>query len=330
MDIERKLVSDQIIAEVQPIEGADAIEKVRVNGWWVVAKKGEFQPGDACVYFEIDSVIPCVPQFEFLRKGCYLKRDWLPEGEGCRLRTIKLRGQVSQGLVVKALEDESVRERVVKFDPPVPACLAGMARGNWPEFLRRTDQDRCQNIPREIREAYERGDIFEVTTKLDGSSCTFAWKDGEFYVCSRNVNLKTDQEGNSFVGMAKKLGIAEKLEKFGMNVAIQGELMGPGIQGNRENFSEHRFFAFDVFDIESQKYLPAHGRELDLTEMLGIEHVPVIRTGRLESPEVADLLLMADGPSINNPVREGVVFKRIDGQFSFKAISNRFLMEQKD
>ncbi len=324
----RELVRKIVILDVFPHPNADRLEIVKYDGWNVVVKKGEFKKGDPAFAFEIDSVLPVVPEFEFLRKGCHIKRGWLPEGEGFRLHTIRLRGQVSQGLVVKDIADDSVIDRVVKYDPPVPACLSGMARGNWPDFLCKTDQERCQNLVSEISEAVDNADMFEVTVKLDGSSCTFALCDGEFYVCSRNVNLKTNQEGNSFVDMARKLGIEEKLRKHGHNIAIQGELMGPGIQGNREGLSELQFFAFDVYDIEDQSYWGSNERMLFI-ESIGLKHVPVLGIRCLPLGGVAALLAEADGPSLNNPIREGLVFKRDDGAFSFKAISNQFLLQEK-
>jgi RNA ligase (TIGR02306 family) len=93
--MERKLASIQRIGKILPIEGADSIEIVTVNSWNVVSKKGEFKEGDLCVYFEIDSFLPMEKDFEFLRKSSYKKMGDL---EGFRLKTIKLRGQVSQGL----------------------------------------------------------------------------------------------------------------------------------------------------------------------------------------------------------------------------------------
>ena len=62
----RKLASIRRIAEIKPIDGADSIEAVRVDGWWVVSKKNEYNVNDLCVYFEIDSFLPVRPEFEFL------------------------------------------------------------------------------------------------------------------------------------------------------------------------------------------------------------------------------------------------------------------------
>lgn len=164
---ERKLASIQRVVEIRPIDGADAIEVVRVLGWDCVAKKGEFSVGQPVVYFEIDSILPVWEKFEFLRKSCHVKKDWIPAGEGFRLKTIRLRGQVSQGLVIPVdtmvgsqpgmydpkdigrlhllKEGDDVTEllQVVKWDPPVAAELAGQAKGNFPSFVRKTDQERC-------------------------------------------------------------------------------------------------------------------------------------------------------------------------------------------
>lgn len=169
-DITRKLASIRKIAEIMPIPGADKIELVQVDGWSVVAKKGDFQVGDTCVYFEIDSFLPVRPEFEFLRNGCYREHPDL--GLGFRLRTVKLRGQISQGLVLPisilnnfgSLDNESawVNENgsypnvegqdltdyigVKKWESPIPAQLAGQVRGNFPSFIPKTDQERVQNI----------------------------------------------------------------------------------------------------------------------------------------------------------------------------------------
>ena len=93
----RKLASIQKIWDITPIEGADRIELAHVEGWQSVVNKGTFKPMDNCVYFEIDSFLPFRPVFEFLRHSSYKKNDIM--GEGFKLRTIKIRGEISQGLV---------------------------------------------------------------------------------------------------------------------------------------------------------------------------------------------------------------------------------------
>jgi RNA ligase (TIGR02306 family) len=95
--MERKLASIQKVAEIRPIEGADAIEVARINNWNVVVKKGEYKAGDLCIYCEIDSFLPVREEFEFLRKSSFKK---MGDQEGFRLKTIRLRGQLSQGLLL--------------------------------------------------------------------------------------------------------------------------------------------------------------------------------------------------------------------------------------
>ena len=99
----RKLASIQTVNAVEPIPNADAIERVRVLGWWVVSKKGEHKPGDKLVYCEIDSLLPERPEFEFLRPSSFKPAQTDDLGNvtvaaGFRIKTIKLRGQVSQGI----------------------------------------------------------------------------------------------------------------------------------------------------------------------------------------------------------------------------------------
>lgn len=334
----RKLASIRTISEVRPIPNADAIELVIVDGWQCVAKKGEFQPGSACVYFEIDSVLPVRPEYEFLRKGCYRKAEWLPGGEGFRIKTIKLRGQISQGLALPVgslgsldalaageLEDLTEVLGVSLWDPPVNANLRGQVRGNFPSFIPKTDQERAQNCLRKLAKTH--GDhTFEATMKLDGSSCTIFAKDGVVRACSRNLELDMDQDGNAFVDMARKVGPA--ILSTGRNLAFQGELMGPGIQGNREGFTEHHWFVFDVWDIDAQCYLIA-GERWALIERIGLTHVPVLDNGMLAAAApLSHLLSLADEqPSLRHPVAEGIVFKSLsDPSVSFKVISNRFLL----
>lgn len=357
MEIERKLASVRRIAAIDPIEGADNIVRATVDGWELVTQKSNnFLPGDLVVYFEIDSFLPITEQFEFLRKSSYRLMGDVP---GFRLKTIKLRGQVSQGLILpiaeffdphmdghwyyRSAEGTRVQEgddltqllSVVKWDPPISANLAGKARGNFPSFISKTDQERVQNIFGKLKHL-DPETKFEATLKLDGSSCTVYCKSGYVGVCSRNMDL-IETEGNSFWEAARKSKLIEALEKCGWDIAIQGELMGPGVQGNRENLKEPILFVFDVYDITESRYANQEERKHILNELRKegavITEVPVVASqipiGAFKA--VADFLLYADRPSINHPIAEGVVFKNIeDGDKSFKVISNKFLLKEKD
>jgi RNA ligase (TIGR02306 family) len=233
----RKLASIRVIDSIGPIEGADAIEVATVGGWKVVVKKGEFAVGDLAVYLEIDSWVP-TELAPFLSKG---KEPREFEGiKGERLRTVKLRGQLSQGLLLPLeptcanIESElfdgldvSFPLNIVKWEKPMNAQLAGMAKGNFPSLIPKTDQERVQNLTKEINNAIEQRLRFEVTEKLEGSSMTCYLIDGVFGVCSRNLDLK-ETEGNSFWSTARRDDIEGKMRAIDehWNFAIQGELIG--------------------------------------------------------------------------------------------------------
>jgi RNA ligase (TIGR02306 family) len=378
-EIKRKLASIQRIEEIRDIENADAIQAYRVLGWWVVDKKNAHKVGDLIVYLSLDSWVPheLAP---FLSKGQEPREYNGVKGE--RLRTIKLRGQVSQGLLLKtnrlefAIETKTIGPDssavlrienldhegadlteilgIQKWEAPIPAQLQGQAAGMFPtSLIPKTDQERIQNCFGEIQKRAKRfatekvwnadtqtleehpvvlpedfrEPTYEVTMKLDGSSCTiFRWEGG-LRVCSRNLELKINEDNadNTFVAMALKYA-----DSIPDGFAFQGEVMGPGIQGNREGFAQHRFFVFDIFDIEKHEYLtPIERRRF--CNMVQLEHVPMYDAAKFAPSSVEEGLALAEGPSINHKIREGLVWKcNEDPSFSFKTISNAFLLKGGD
>jgi len=335
--MERKLASIQVIRDIRPIEGADAIELAIINDWQVVvAKSVGHQVGDHVVYCEIDSFLPIREEFEFLRKSSYRKMDDL---EGFRLRTIKLRGQISQGLIVPisifgdfgwtAYEGLDVTERlgIIKYEPPIPAELAGKVKGNFPSFIPKTDEERIQNLT----DKYEtwKTQPFYVTEKLDGSSATYYFRNGEFGVCSRNLDLE-ETEGNTFWKIARELKIEEWLGTQSINYAIQGELIGEGIQGNPYKIKGQTVRFFNAFNIDKYEYLSLEEFESLITSMK-LKTVPIIDRAFTLPNTIEELLNYADKKSeLNNQFdREGVVIRSIDRKISFKVISNKFLLNEK-
>lgn len=359
----RKLVTIRKIERCINIEGADSIELVKIDGWQCVAKKGEFKAGDHCVYFEIDSYLPVKPEFEFLRRSSFKK---MGEEEGFRVKTARFMGQLSQGLAlpchtfvdqfVGSKEDEGQELSeffhlgadltsflgVQKYEPPIPAELAGLIKGSFPGVIPKTDQERCQNLSDEIFVTNK--DVrYEVTTKMDGTSFTGYHNDGVTGVCGRNWELQNNDSNasNTLVRMFVDSGLEEALQKIGSNYAVQGELMGPGIQKNREGLKSAKLFVFDVVDISTGKYLDPEARHRFMDTLLQngvnpdmVSHVPIQAVGvtlsDLGITDVDGLLKFAEGPSLVHLIREGLVFKRMDGLFSFKAISNLFLLKDKD
>lgn len=313
-----------------------------VDGWKVVVKKGEFEQGDLGVFFEIDSFLPIEDRYEFLRKSCY--KTMVDGREGFRLKTVKLRKQISQGLLlplnlfaeIKPSLGKDVTEQlnVTKYEPPIPACLSGVVKGGFPSFIRKTDQERIQNLPLyfEVLKEME----FEESEKLDGSSVTYYIKDGEFGVCSRNLQLK-ESETNTLWQVAQKIDIKESLENLKRNIAVQGELVGEGINKNTLKLMGHHFYIFDIFDVDKHRYLTPTER-YELIERLNndkLKQVPIINIIKIFKicDSMEKMLEYANRQSVINPnlSREGVVFKSCElysgDTVSFKVINNNYLLK---
>ena len=340
----RTLVSIQKVTDLQPIPGADSIEVAQVLGWHVVVKKGEFQPGDLAIYFEIDALLPQVPAFDFLAKNGTKKTDVGGSiVEGYRLRTIKLRGQISQGLclplstfpaITDPTEGQDVTELlgVVKYEPILPATL-GQAKGLFPSFIPKTDEIRIQSVP-EILAKYAGTPVY-ITEKLDGSSCTAYVEDGVLNVCSRTINWLEGSE-NTFWVAIKACGLASKADRLG-TIALQGEVVGGKIQGNKLGIGTRIYF-FSAYEYQAGRYLD-HDAFVKLCADLEVETVPLLDTYRLPADWGVDGWVdYATRRSQLNPKvwAEGVVVRSIQeinepllgGRMSFKAINPEFLLKE--
>ena len=346
---ERALATVEEISEIRPIENADAIEVARVRGWDVVVRKGEFAEGDLVVYFEIDSFLPLDdPRFTFLAPRGARKN---PEGvEGHVLKTAKLRGQYSQGLVLpyEQFEDEVAAvgnglatlglditagiAGLEKWDPPIPAELSGSAKGSFPSTFAKTDEERIQNI--EWVFGSELTDNWVATEKIDGASMTVYIKDCEEGVASRNWDLE-ETSHNTMWKLARELdlfgimrGWAHEIDPS-ISVAFQGEIFGPGIQGNPLDVKEVQFRLFSVQIAGS--HIPRNMWPDNVLELA----VPVHNLRYPGTIEEA-LAQVENLKSLINPQRavEGVVWRNTQvsnfkngARASWKAISQRYLMK---
>jgi RNA ligase (TIGR02306 family) len=343
----RKLASIQVVNTIEAIPNADAIERIRVLGWWVVVKKGEHKAGDKVVYCEIDSLLPERPEFEFLRASSFKPaQPDLPAG--FRIKTVKLRGQVSQGicfplsiLPADAPNDEGadVTELlgVHKWEPPIPIGMGGKVKGGFPSFLPKTDETRVQVLEPVLQR--HRGKTFYVTEKLDGTSFTAFLRNGEFGICSRNLWMDEADESNVLVRVTRGLKLEEKLragrEQLGHDLAIQAEVIGPGIQKNKYALPAVTLRVFNVLNADDGKLLE-HAAMLQVLDALGLEGVPQLGTIVLDHT-VDALVAFSEGVSVLNPKaqREGVVLRPlveefdqdIGGRLSFKAINPKFLLK---
>ncbi len=336
----RKLASIQLIKDLRPIPNADAIVCAQVLGWECVTKKSEFVVGDKCVYFEIDSVLPIASWNDHLRREADKK---------LRVKTIRLRGQLSQGLALplsilpvgeyEVGQDVSDIIGVEKYEPVVPNHLTGLVKGNFPSFLNKTDEVRLQSEPNVLAEAISKGLMLVGTLKMDGTSFTAYRRDDDFGVCSRNLDLK-ETEDNAHWRMARKLNLENILRSENSNLCIQGEMVGPGIQANRMGLKETDLYLFNLFDIDSGKYLSYH----QLCQFAAKHNLKVVKKVQqidlsINNPSVKDLLDIANELNYdNNTPAEGIVWRSacetysdvLKRRLSFKTISNRFLEKYKE
>jgi len=356
----RQLASIQKIINIEPIEGADAIEKATVLGWQVViAKKDNFKIGDMAIYIEIDSIMPEKPEYEFLRQRKF------------RVRTIKLRNTISQGLILPLSvlpkgnyhEGKDVTEllAVRKYDPQAEIeqrlfdeknareknkikkllgkmkwyrKLFGKKREGFPSFIKKTDEDRIQLFP-DICED-EKDTTFQVSEKIDGQSGTYFLVKSKgwfgktkfvFGVCSRNLLLRKP-DNSSYWSIARKYNIEQVLKNLidKSNYAIlQGEIIGTNIQGNKYKVSDYEFFAFNLI-FSDQK--PDNDLAKSILEWHAIKFVPLLDNNLKLKSTIQDMVEYSNGKSqISDTLREGVVVRNYEKGISFKIVSPEFLLK---
>ena len=350
----RKLASIQRIKAISPIvftnketglqETAANIEHAQVEGWWVIVKKG-LKVDEFVCYFEIDSVLPFQPWSEFLKDKNRPERP-------IKLKTAKRLGALSQGLIIpiselpelngiELVEGMNVTKElgVIKYEPPCDVTLRGLCRSTRPGWVKKTDEDRLQSNLNYIPLFF--GKQIYYSQKMDGSSGSFGFHNLEFHACSRNMDM-LEVETNAFWRIAKKYNIAAVLEKYyqetGVELVIQGEVCGEGIQKNPIGLKGIDFYVFNITKI--------HGDiDFSLDEMInfcndnGLKTVPILKRCVFDYKEedaVEKLLAEADTYTYpNGRIGEGIVIRpiipekhpRTGGRLSFKVISNKFLLK---
>ena len=341
----RSLVTIQKVTEVKAIPDADFIELIVIRGWQCVSKKGEFQPGDPCVYFEVDSYLPIDERYEFLRKTSHRVNEYM--GEGFRVKTVRFRGEISQGLALPVSAFPEIADPVVgmdvtdvlhvrKWELPEQVGSAGIAIGDKPFGIPTTDETRIQSMP-EFLEHF-RGKPYYISTKMDGTSCTIYVKDGKVGVCGRNNEYKDDAATCSMWAYVYKHDLTEKLLALGEDIALQGEFCGAGIQKNRLKLYEPAWYVFDVVKIGDDDMLKKCGLDeiLSYCEKLGVESVPIEETSDSFAYTLPELIERARGKYASGLDKEGIVVRtraygRVGSEkLSFKVLNNDFLAKEKD
>ena len=367
----RKLASIQRIINIEPINNADAIEKATVLGWQLVVKKNEFSIGDLCVYCEIDSILPERPEFEFLRERKF------------RIRTIKLRGQISQGIcfplsilpekttieegidVTELLgvekwepyQDEQKNQKQtnkIKYPDWMPRWFVlfinrfkfvrdyfrkHSGQKSFPSLIPKTDETRVQ-VLQSLLDKYK-GTRCYYTEKLDGSSITVYRINGKFGVCSRNIDLKRDKSDKYWKTVLEH-DLENKFEILfkDQNIAMQGELIGNGIQGNKYGLSGLDIYFFNVFSVKKQSYGNLNDL-INICALLNEKTVPILDSNYILSNNISELVELSKGNSVlNGSIREGIVIRPIDeiedadlhcqlvkNRISFKSVNPDFLLK---
>lgn len=344
-----KLASIQRIVDVQPIPGADNIEVVTVLGWQIVTKKGEYKIGDLCTYIQIDTVVPAEKQFEFLESRKY------------RVKTIKLKGQISQGLIIPAVEGKKEYDDVTsiigvtkysKVDnnpkekrPKAPKKwyrkwiylfkynvlyklfpnLEQKTSDPFPtDIVSKTDEERIQNIPGVLHKY--KGKKFVVSYKLDGSSITIINNKTGYRICSRNRELFTND--NEWVRTFQETQFYKHMENlvdlYGQHVIVQGEMIGKP-NGNHHKLDKNEIRLFNII-VNGKRLSPE--QFVAVCNHYSIPHCPVFATLTLNHT-MEEVLKMSEIKDCINPKveAEGLVWRSVDGSLSFKAINNKYLLK---
>lgn len=357
----RKLASIKIISELHPIKNKDRIELAIIDGWQVIVRKGEYNIGDKTVFIEIDSVLPNKPEFEFLSSEKY------------RIKTMKLSGVLSQGICfplsilpqsteydigddvtdiigVKKYESNTNNKEMretqnnKKFQQAIfkflfrykifrDLFLSKKENKGFPNFISKTDEVRCQNIPHILKNK----DIkYIVREKIDGSSITVFLKKNkkrwyqkqtfDFGVCSRNLRIWKEDDGN-YWAIVKKYNLQNVLKGLiGNNdfVAIQGEVIAHDIQNNKYKVKDVDLFVFN-FIYPNGRIECLEGERI--LKRYGLKWCPLIKINYILPDTINELLnYSTDKSALSDTLREGIVLRNYEKNISFKVVSPEFLI----
>ena len=333
----RALVTIQRVKQISEIADSDFLEIAHVMGWQCVVKKGEFKAGDPGVYYEVDSFLPLDERYEFLRASSY--RDNVDNGIGFRIRTLKLRGQLSQGLLLplekfpelaSCADGDDVTEKlnVKKWYIPETANAGGTIIGERPNGIPASDEIRIQSALELLDQLKDRQ--YYITTKMDGTSGIVYYIDGKIGCCSRNKEIK-DEDNALYWAPVYKYGLKEKLTQLGKNLVLTGEICGPGIQKNKLRLPALEWYVFDVKDWDANKYLP-YDEACTLCASLGLPIVPLEERGDTFNYSLEQLLEKAKGKYPSGLDKEGIVVRDASAPkfISFKVLNNDALLKEKD
>ena len=339
----RKLASIQYVHNITPIDGAEKIECVHVLGWQCVANKGQFSIGDKCIYMEVDSFLPVCERFEFLRASSFKENEIM--GAGFRLKTMKFRGQISQGLVqpleilpegkYEIGDDVTELLGIRKWEIEERVSNDGTVIAEFPSEISKTDELRVQSYP-ELIEEFKSVKGYYISTKMDGCSVTMYKSGDHFGVCGRNYEYADDDKCDMWK-YAHEHRVEERLKENNLDdIAIQGEFCGPGIQKNRLNLKTPEWYVFTVTDMKTNTRFSMYKIE-EICKLLGLNMVPVEEVEEeFKYKNVDELLERAKGKYASGRNKEGIVIRPVEtvysntiaGPLSMKVINNDYLLKE--
>lgn len=305
------------ITEVRAIDGADFIQAASVDcgaaGRWSGVVGKDVQAGDGVTVFLQDAILPPSDRWAFMEK-----HKW-------RVRMARFKGVPSECLIVKGAPDDAdpgtdLAESlgVTKYEKPIPAGMQGDAIGAFPSHIPKTDEPNFQSVPELVERM--RADPWYATEKADGTSCTAWVDDGGLHVCSRNWELReftSSGASNVYWRAARKYG----LDRLPHGVALQFEVVGPGVQGNPMGLPDLEARAFTLRDTVNHRYMPWSAL-VATTDALGIPTARFIGNGWQTDGRTDDeLRKMAEIKYANGKHGEGIVIRALDSSWSFKVIN---------
>lgn len=321
-----KLATIEKIESAGKVENSDFLNKYKILGWQCISR-GDYNVGDKVIYIRTDTIVQNKenPIFSFLEK-----QNW-------RIKTMKLRGEYSNGLILPWQEffsecpeigtEVSEQIGIAKYEKPVN-YTSGDVLGQFPtQYVSKTDEENIQNIPKILNDI--RGKEYYASVKMDGSSVTYINdENGNFRTCSRLSELK--EASNSFYWIPVfKYDLKNKLPQ---GIAIQGELCGPKIQNNPIGLSEKDFYLFNAYDIKTRRLFD-YQETLDLVNLLDIKMVPTYQSGIFNFESIDELIEIASKVKYGNGKNaEGLVFRltkpemndKLGKYLSFKVINPKY------
>ncbi|HEU4538843.1 MAG TPA: RNA ligase (ATP) [Polyangiaceae bacterium] len=317
-------VTVEQIREVWPHPNADRLELARLASmsFQFVIAKGAYRPGDAVVYFPIDSVLPAplVERLGLVGKLAGASKD--------RVKTVRLRGEISQGVVASLDllpageaapapgDDLTARLGVTKYEPP-PVTTEGGELVPLPQLVSVYDIEGAERF-QALLEAHLLDVPVAITEKLEGSHFAASLDAaGEIAICQRRFRIKPlPGVEHTWHAVARAAGVLDALPALARElggpamVTLRGEVIGPGVQGNHYRLPARRLVAFE---LEADGVAVDAPTFFSLCERFGLEHAPALARGAtlrewLGGKSVAEA---SNGPSALNPAvaREGIVVR---------------------